>query len=92
MSVWSTYQGAISLPPGTPELEIRRRDGEHVVIADGEQVHSTQFYTDAHRWCQNTYRLTTTMALPLVGAYEAAYCPAPQPENKYRKSTENKDG
>lgn len=84
MSVWSTYQGAISLPPGTPELEIRRRDGEHVVIADGEQVHSTQFYTDAHRWCQNTYGLTSSMMLPVYQSYAAA-CPPP---NKYRKESE----
>lgn len=91
MSIWLTHPGSTPPPPGTPELFIERiAEREHRVLADGVPVHSAPTYYDCHLWCQNTYRLTSTMMLPVTAAYEAAY--PPPAENKYRKPKENARG
>lgn len=88
MSVWSAYTGTISLPPGTPDIQIRRTDsGEYEVLANGTRAELHPSYQDAHRWCQNTFRLTSTMMLPVYQDYVASSTPAATP-NKYRKEPE----
>lgn len=99
MSVWQNHQGGISLPPGTPNIEIHPTPtGACVVVIDGNPTPTTGTYQQCHRWVQNNYRLTSTMMIPVYAAYEAMLPEAPEvpPEqsvnipdvkhqNKYRK-------
>ena len=72
MSVWDAYQGGLSLPPGTPALEIRRvPTWAHTVLAAGQPVHTAATYGECHLWVQNNYRLTSTMMLPVHADYAA---------------------
>lgn len=84
MSVWDNYAGATPLPQGTPELQIRAAEGSHLVYANGNLVHADPMYEAAHRWCMNTYGLTSTQMLPVYSDY-ATSLPAPNP---YRKESE----
>lgn len=73
MSVWDTYSGSVSLPPGTPNIEIRMGvTGLHRVVVDGATAHGAPTYRECHRWVQNEYRLTSTMMLPVYADYEAS--------------------
>ena len=104
MSVWEGYKGGNPPPAGTPDLRVEFEpgaDGEQdswVVYADNVAVErSHKGYPDVHRWMMNTYRLTSTQALPIHAAFCRAHPvilevpaeqeldpSAPQP-NKYRK-------
>jgi hypothetical protein len=70
VSVWDNYQGSTRLPPGTPQIEIHPTATGAAVVINGQQppAHTGQ-YTECHRWVQNTYRLTSTMMLPVFDAY-----------------------
>ena len=73
MSVWNTYANGPKPPAGTPDIAISWQPdtGHHHVYADGRLVYvAEQGYYPAHRWCQNTYRLTSTMMLPVYTAYQ----------------------
>jgi hypothetical protein len=73
VSVWGNFNGATTPPAGTPDLAIRwsPEDSQHRVYADGQEVfNGGHSYYDCHRWCQNKYRLTSTMMLPIYSAYE----------------------
>lgn len=101
MSVWDSWSGGVSLPPNTPNIEIRvGATGVHRVLVDGQPAHSAPTYHECHRWAQNNYRLTSTMMLPVYDDYErslpaearAATSPeapegAPEsaPPNRFRK-------
>lgn len=72
MSVWDNYQGGISLPPGTPNIEIHPTPTGAAVVINGQQPPAhTGSYRECHLYVQNTYRLTSTMMLPVYAAYEA---------------------
>lgn len=71
MSVWDGYQGAVTPPPGTPSIEIRRTpQGGHTVLVSSRAAHQCQGYQQARLWVQNTYRLTSTMFLPIHADYQ----------------------
>ncbi len=71
MSIWDHGDGVDLVPPGTPDVKIRQDGAVHAVLADGVQVHRTaEGYHAAHRWCQNTYRLTSTPMTLVYADYE----------------------
>lgn len=74
MSVWGNYNSGPKPPAGTPDVRIRWVSGQRLwqVYADGQLVYSTaEGYYPAHRWCQNQWRLTSTMMLPIYQDYDA---------------------
>ena len=85
MSVWGNYQSQVTLPPGVPDVRIRwsPEDGAHRVYADGQEVFvSAEGYYPAHRWCQNKWRLTSSMMLPVYSDYHADTVAREAPEEE----------
>jgi hypothetical protein len=79
VSVWDNYSGAVSLPPGTPNIEIRPTPtGACVVINSTLPPVCTGTYRECHRYVQNNYRLTSTQMIPVYAAYEALLPKAPE--------------